>query len=169
MQKADLQLKERVKELKCLYELSKIAWEADNDLEAVVAKTLEILPSAMQYAARAEVSVVIDGHATTTARFKACTRHISAPLVVAKKKRGEVVVGYRAAKPVISFLKEERQLVKTVAREFALILKRAAAEDEKQKLQMQLQHVERLAFVGELSAGIAHELNEPLGRILGFA
>src|SRR5690606_26260082 len=26
-----------------------------------------------------------------------------------------------------------------------------------------------LAFVGELSAGIAHELNEPVGRILGFA
>jgi two-component system NtrC family sensor kinase len=34
---------------------------------------------------------------------------------------------------------------------------------------MQLQHAERLAFVGELSAGIAHELNEPLGKILGFA
>ena len=34
---------------------------------------------------------------------------------------------------------------------------------------MQLQHSKRLAFVGELSAGIAHELNEPLGRILGFA
>jgi two-component system NtrC family sensor kinase len=32
-----------------------------------------------------------------------------------------------------------------------------------------LQHVERLAFVGELSAGIAHELNEPLAKILGFA
>jgi signal transduction histidine kinase len=42
-------------------------------------------------------------------------------------------------------------------------------EADKEKLQIQLQHVERLAFVGELSAGIAHELNEPLGRILGFA
>lgn len=67
------------------------------------------------------------------------------------------------------FLTEERRLIRTVAREFSLILKRIESEDEKQKLQMQLQHVERLAFVGELSAGIAHELNEPLGRILGFA
>src|SRR5690606_10258347 len=57
----------------------------------------------------------------------------------------------------------------TVAHEFALIVKHATAEEEKQKLQLQLQHVERLAFVGELTAGIAHELNEPLGRILGFA
>ncbi|MEQ8679377.1 MAG: ATP-binding protein, partial [Cyclobacteriaceae bacterium] len=42
-------------------------------------------------------------------------------------------------------------------------------EEDRQKLQMQLQHAERLAFVGELTAGIAHELNEPLGRILGFS
>ena len=30
-------------------------------------------------------------------------------------------------------------------------------------------HIQRIGFVGELSAGIAHELNEPLGKILGFA
>src|SRR5690606_39802759 len=42
-------------------------------------------------------------------------------------------------------------------------------EENNKKLEMQLQHSERLAFVGELSAGIAHELNEPVGRILGFA
>lgn len=172
MQKADLQLRERLKELKCLYELSKIAWEADNDLHAIVARILRILPAAMQYPASAEASVSIDGHETTTQRFKSCANYISAPLIVDKKRRGEIVVGYRKARAqdaLTSFLKEERQLIKTVAREFALILKHAAAEEEKLKLQMQLQHVERLAFVGELSAGIAHELNEPLGRILGFA
>jgi two-component system NtrC family sensor kinase len=56
-----------------------------------------------------------------------------------------------------------------VARELSLYIKHASIEEEKRKLQMQLQHSERLAFVGELSAGIAHELNEPFGRILGFA
>ena len=172
MQAANLQLRERVKELKCLYELSRIAWEAGNDLQPVVAKTLRILPSAMQYPARAEASVLIDGTATSTSRFKSCTHYISAPLMTGKKRRGEVVVGYRKERSgdtAISFLKEEKQLIKTVAREFSLIIQRVAAKAEKQKLQMQLQHVERLAFVGELSAGIAHELNEPLGRILGFA
>ena len=42
-------------------------------------------------------------------------------------------------------------------------------EQEAKRLQEQLRHAERLATVGQLSAGIAHELNEPLGAILGFA
>lgn len=172
MQKADIQLKERVKELKCLYELSKIAWEADNDLEAIVAKTLKILPAAMQYPGMAEASITIDEKVVSTPLFKTSTHHISSPLVVGKKKRGKVEVGYRRQKrgeTEVLFLPEEKKLLKAVSREFALIIQRTAAEAEKEKLELQLQHVERLAFVGELTAGIAHELNEPLGRILGFA
>lgn len=171
MQRADLQLRERVKELKCLYELSRIAWEAGNDLDAIVARTLDILPSAMQFPERAEASIVIDGKARATAQLRLAAQRISSPLTVGKKKRGEVIVGYRktADKEKSTFLPEEKKLLKAVARELALIVTRAEAEAEKQKLQLQLQHVERLAFVGELSAGIAHELNEPLGRILGFA
>ena len=170
MQNPDIQLRERVKELKCLYELSRIAWEADNDLTAIVSKALTILPSAMQYPEAAEVSITIDGTVSSTPGFKQSIATIASPLMGGNKKRGEVVVGYRKRKGGDHlFLTEERRLIRTVAREFSLILKRIETEDEKQKLQMQLQHVERLAFVGELSAGIAHELNEPLGRILGFA
>ena len=42
------------------------------------------------------------------------------------------------------------------------------AEEAKEKLQEQLRHSDRLATIGKLSAGVAHELNEPLGNILGF-
>lgn len=172
MNSTDLKLRERVKELNCLYELSKIAGEARNDLKAIVTKTLEILPAAMQHIALAEVSIQVDGKNFTTPAFSKSKQQIEATLTFDKKKYGKIAIGYRPAPRAtgkIAFLPEEKHLLNTVARELSLFIKRASVEAEKQKLQMQLQHVERLAFVGELSAGIAHELNEPLGRILGFA
>ena len=42
-------------------------------------------------------------------------------------------------------------------------------EEERTELQEQLRHADRLATIGQLAAGVAHELNEPLGNILGFA
>jgi signal transduction histidine kinase len=64
---------------------------------------------------------------------------------------------------------EEERLIDAVAREVALIVERREAAEEKSRLQGQLIHADRLATIGQLSAGVAHELNEPLGSILGFA
>ena len=65
--------------------------------------------------------------------------------------------------------KEERKLIDAVARQVALVIERRQAEQEKLKLHNQLLHADRLATIGMLAAGVAHELNEPLGNILGFA
>ena len=40
---------------------------------------------------------------------------------------------------------------------------------EKRKLEEQLVLADRLATIGTLAAGTAHEINEPLGAVLGFA
>ncbi len=169
----DFKLQERVKELKCLYELSRIAWEKENDLKAIVDKTLEILPIAMQFPSLAEASIVLGKKTNSTPGFEQCDYSISSPLAIGSENYGTVKVGYRQDQdnPFKSspFLNEEKKLIKMVATELSLYINRAYMEEDRKKLQMQLQHSERLAFVGELTAGIAHELNEPLGRILGFS
>lgn len=169
----DLKLKERVKELKCLYAISKIAWEVDNDLNAILTKALTIVPQAMQFPALAEANIEVGNDVYDTPGFSKCKTVITASLNVGKKRYGVFQIGYRkgakATQEKQLFLKEEKKLISMVARELSLYIKRASIEEDKKKLQIQLKHADRLAFVGELSAGIAHELNEPMGRILGFA
>lgn len=173
MSKASHQLKERVKELRCLYDLSRTALEVNNDLAAMVSRTLDILPGAMQFPELAEVSIQAQGKTSMTPGFSKSKLKISSEISFSRKRYGVISIGYRkekcAGREQLEFLPEEKHLLAAVARELSSFIQRASVEEEKQKLQLQLQHVERLAFVGELSAGIAHELNEPLSRILGFA
>ena len=56
-----------------------------------------------------------------------------------------------------------------MARQVAALIERRQADEDKAHLQDQLRHADRLATIGQLAAGVAHELNEPLGTILGFA
>ncbi len=170
---AGQKLRERVKELRCLYDLSKVALQGGKDVKAILTKTLEILPTAMQFPTYAEVSITEGKARYSTRGFEKCKHQISTPIGTGKKKVGILRVGYRTIPKKINsgnlFLQEEKNLIKIIARELALSIKRANAEEASKHLELQLQHSERLAFVGELSAGIAHELNEPVGRVLGFA
>lgn len=165
-----LQLRERVKELKCLYALSRIAAGTRHNVPALFAEVAPIVQAAMQHSNRARVCIVLGASEFSHADFKKVKQRIRATFTIDTNRKGSIEVGYLASRSAsAAFLPEERKLLHAVAHELSFIIKGSIVEEEKQKLQLQLQHSERLAFVGELSAGIAHELNEPLGRILGFA
>ena len=114
----------------------------------------------------------MNGHAYSTRNFREGGQSQKANIVVSGEQRGVVEVVYLEKKPKLDegpFLREERSLIEAIAREVALIVERKQTEEDKERLQDQLRHADRLATIGQLSAGVAHELNEPIGSILGFA
>ena len=165
-------LTERVKELTCLYGIAQIAGRPDLSLEEVLQDIVEHLPAAWQYPEATLARLVLDGVSYTTSDFPANCQKQSADIFVNGKPRGFIEIGYVEQRPELDegpFLKEERNLIDEVARQVALIVERRQAEEDKLKLNTQLRHADRLATIGMLAAGVAHELNEPLGNILGFA
>ena len=93
-------------------------------------------------------------------------------IIIDNKKRGLIEINYSEERPEQHegpFLLEERHLIESVAKELAHILEKKQNEEEHLILQEQIRHADRLATIGQLAAGIAHDINEPLGNILGFA
>ena len=67
------------------------------------------------------------------------------------------------------FLKEEQKLLDTIAFEIGNYLEKFKNIAKKQLLMRTVERIDRLSVLGEMTAGIAHELNTPLGNILGYA
>jgi len=165
-------LTERVKELTCLYGIAQIAGQPGISLEETIQGIVELLPAAWQYPETASARIILDGISYTTQGFRECRQKQTSEIIVGGMPRGVVELVYAEEKPDHDegpFLKEERHLIDAVARQVALVVERRQAEEDKLKLHNQLLHADRLATIGMLAAGVAHELNEPLGNILGFA
>jgi len=170
--RAQVELRERVKELTCLYGIAKLVEQASLSLEKILQGIVELLPPAWLYPKITSARIILDKHAYATGNFQKIVHSQAANIIVDGDECGIVEVVYSEKKPELDegpFLKEERNLIDTVAREIALIIERKQTEHDKERLQEQLRHADRLATIGQLSAGVAHELNEPIGSILGFA
>jgi signal transduction histidine kinase len=163
-------VRERVKELTCTYGLSGLI-DGPDALEILLAKAAALIPPALQYPEVAVAGIVLDGDSygedvdRVTAEFKT-------PLIIGGAERGWVEVGYTEEPPQLGdavFLPEEIELLATVARQISGLVERRENAHQREKLERRLRHADRLATIGTLSAGVAHELNEPLGAVLGFA
>lgn len=171
-QYTQIELRERIKEITCLHGIARVVAQPKASFAEIIQDIVKLLPPAWLHPEIACARIVLNGRSYATENFRESSYRQASDIVVNNEKVGFVEVLYLEKRLTLDegpFLAEERSLINNVARELAVFYEQAETEEEKESLQDQLRHADRLATIGQLAAGVAHELNEPLGNILGFA
>lgn len=171
MNTTEAALQERIKELTCLYEISSIISNAHVELIEDSLRAIAFsLKNAFQYSNITEV-VIKTEHITVTTKEKPINANsIDSEIKLFNEVKGKISAYLSVPKNnSVAFLKEEQLLLDNVALKVGNFLERIEIEKNEASLKQQMERADRLAILGEITAGIAHELNTPLANILGFA
>jgi len=165
-------LRERIKELTCLYEITKIMQKSPDSIEKTLHETIKNIPLAFQYEDIATSRIFLDDKEYTCGVNADTPYSLKSDIVIGGISRGHVEVMYNTRGHDLeekSFLIEEQNLLDGIAKQLSFLIEDQEAAEEKKQLEHQLRHADRLATIGQLAAGVAHEINEPLANILGFS
>lgn len=139
--KLEAQLRERVKELNCLYKLAKLIEKNESSVDAIMQGAISLLPISWQYPEITCAKISYRDQVYQSKKFRPSQWRQKSPIVIFGFEEGCVEVHYLKKKPQLDegpFLKEERQLIDAVS-------DRLAKAVEKIHTQRQLQ-VERQAL-----------------------
>jgi len=162
-------LRERVKELSCLYEFQKIFQKTDSDLIQLLEEARRVIPAGMQHSEFAESFIILDAITLGDITKPDSKSFIEALIKIDGRNRGKIIVYYNSPDHSLNFLEEEKLLLNKLADEISWLVERTEQKAIQQQLEEQMTRSDKLVLVGEIAAGFAHEINTPLGSILGFS
>jgi signal transduction histidine kinase len=129
-------LKERVKELNCLYSISSIVEKYGFDLDIILERTVEIIPVAWQYPEIACCRVSLGGRLVQSPDFRETPWKLAQSILVNGRTDGSLEVFYLEEMPPVGegpFLLEERSLINVLAERIGKIAERKEADDALRK------------------------------------
>jgi GAF domain-containing protein len=146
--RAEHALRERVKELGCLYGIAKLVERHEPDLDAILQGAVELLPPSWQYPEVTCARIIFGEKEYRSPVFQEAGYKQAADIIVTGKKAGVVEVYYTKKMPPADegpFLQEERALIDAVAERLGRTAKRMRMEEDLRRAHDQLQ-VERRAL-----------------------
>jgi len=128
-------LEERIKELNCLFGLSRLVEKPEISLEQIFQETTNLIRSAYQYPDKTCVRITFEGIRYKTDNFEKSELSQHAQIKVHGEKAGDIEVYYLGEKAEGGegpFLKEERDLLDTVAEHLGRVAERTQAREKLQ-------------------------------------
>jgi signal transduction histidine kinase len=171
---ADCDLVEANRILRCQYKIAQIAVEDWRSFDRALQTIINLVPHGFERPAEMAAAIQLSGKVFQTPGFTSSKDRYGEQIVVNSKVVGRLDVGRLATDKASSrgrgaYSPGQKELIQTAARKVGFVIERKETDENRLKLEEQLRHADRLATIGQLAAGIAHELNNPLGDILGFA
>ncbi|OXA93275.1 hypothetical protein B0A75_20245 [Flavobacterium oncorhynchi] len=163
-------LKERVKELTCLLEISSTIAQADRAEKKILQKIILSVKKAYMYSEDIVIEVQIQDFILSTSKLPKHSVFQISDITILEANSGFIKAHYPKNKYNNShFLDEEQKLLNAIAFEIGSYLEKFQILEKKNQLISTIEHMNRLSILSEMTAGIAHELNNPLANILGYA
>jgi hypothetical protein len=137
-------LRERTKELNCLYDISRFGVSTDFSLDAVLQAVIDFIPPAFQYPEITCARIIFDHYEFTTKNFKDTRWKLEHEITVNNKRIGTLEVCYLQKKPALDegpFLTDAKNLIGAIAESIAKMVESEWAEAEIRKHR---NHVEKL-------------------------
>ncbi len=145
------ELEERVKELNCLYGMSRLVEQVGTSLEDILLGTLALIPRAWQYPEITCARIVLGEEEYRTDNHRETPWRQSAGILVHGEAVGKVEVGYLERRPVAGqwlFLKGEQELLGAIAERLGRIVERLRAEEALNRGQERYMLAQRAANIG---------------------
>ena len=139
--KIDSALRERIKELNCLYGVSQLAERNLYSMDKLLEEIVNFLPYSWQYPEITCARIIYEGRTFTSDRFKVTNWRQSSRIYMYHEAVGEIGIFYLEECPPADegpFLEEERALLDAVAEQIGTIATRISADLELQETNQQL-------------------------------
>lgn len=168
IRKQSLILSERIKELNCLYNLSRLAEQQDLSLPALFQETLALIPPAWQHPSITCAQISYDDQIYATHDGYEAPWELTHEIIVNRRRAGSLHVGYRKnlSGSEDPFLDEERQLLNALAERLGMIIEHRQAQEAilvyTEKLEISNRELQDFAYVS------SHDLQEPLRKVQTF-
>ncbi|MBN1384333.1 MAG: PAS domain S-box protein [Elusimicrobia bacterium] len=126
-------VEKRVKELRCLYNLSKLIEITDISMEEIFKRTVNMIPPAWEYPKITCAQIIYGDKKFQTGNYKKTKWKQSSSIIVDRKKVGVVNVFCLKERPKFTngnyFTKEEKSLLNAITEQLGIIINRKIAKD----------------------------------------
>ena len=136
------ELRERIKELNCLYNISRLREKPDILLEEILLGTINVIPPAWQYPEITCARVVFEDQEIRTKKFRETSWKMAEEVKANRRAIGTIEVFYMEERPHRDegpFLREERHLLNVIAERLGRIIERWRAEEMLKKKERDLE------------------------------